>query len=300
MAPLTDEMLDRAETLIEALPYIREFYGKPIVVKYGGAAMQDESLKRNVMSDLILMKYVGMRPVLVHGGGPRITEMMERVGKKSEWVDGLRVSDEETASLAEMVLAGAINKEIVSLINRLGGQAVGLSGKDANLISARRHVREATAGERDETHVDLGFVGDITHVDPRILHVLDAEGFIPVIAGTSFGDKGETYNINADTAAGEVAAALRAEKLIVLTDVRGVLRDPTDTESLISTIRVSEIRALRDDGVFGRGMIPKVDACAKAVEDGVPKAHIIDGRIPHSLLLEVFTRGGIGTEIVPD
>ncbi|GIX05946.1 MAG: acetylglutamate kinase [Candidatus Poribacteria bacterium] len=294
-----EELSRRAEVLIEALPYIREFYGKTIVVKYGGHAMTDPRLKQQVMNDIILMKYVGMKPVLIHGGGPQISELMRRVGKEAQFVNGLRVTDAETAGLAEMVLVGTVNKEIVSLLNQMGGKAVGLSGKDANLIRARKHYPTVKNGSEVQT-VDIGYVGEITEVNTEIIEVLDAKGFIPVIAGTGVGEKGETYNINADTAAGKIAAALRAEKLILLSDVRGVLRNPEDPDSLISTIRVSEVPALREAGVLSKGMIPKVEACVVALEGGVRKAHIIDGRIPHSLLLEIFTDTGIGTMIVPD
>jgi acetylglutamate kinase len=298
--PSIEDLSRRAGTLIEALPYIREFYGKTIVVKYGGHAMTDDALKQHVMHDIVLMKYVGMKPVVVHGGGPQISELMQRVGKESEFVNGLRVTDADTMNLAEMVLVGTINKGIVALLNRLGGKAVGLSGKDADLIRARKHYARVAEQARGETLVDIGFVGHITEINPQIIQVLEAQGFIPVIAPVGVGEKGETYNINADTAAGEIAAALRAEKLLMLSDVRGIFRNRDDESSLISTIRLGDVPAYREQGVFSSGMIPKVEACVAALEGGVRKAHIVDGRIAHSILLEVFTDGGIGTQIVRD
>lgn len=295
-----EALSQRVQTLIEALPYIREFYGKTIVVKYGGHAMENESVKYAVMRDIVLMKYVGIKPVVVHGGGPQISELMERLGKVSQFVNGLRVTDEETVNLAEMVLVGTINKEIVALLNRLGGKAVGISGKDADLIRARKHFAHITDKERGELDVDIGFVGEITRINPQIIQVLESQGFIPVIAPIGVDEDGQTYNINADTAAGEIAAALHAEKLIMLSDVRGVFRDKDDESTLISTIRLSEEPALRAAGVFTSGMLPKIEACIRALKGGVRKTHIIDGRIPHSILLEVFTDGGIGTQLVHD
>lgn len=280
------ESIFKADILIEALKYIRQFYGKTMVIKYGGNAMIDESLKEKVILDIVLMKYVGMNPVVVHGGGPEISEVMEKMGKKPEFVKGLRVTDAETMEIVEMVL-GKINKEITSLINQHGAKAVGLSGKDANLITAVKCKSE----------VDIGFVGDVSSIDPTIINVLDREGFIPVISSIGVCD-GQTYNINADLVAGEIAAALKAEKLIMLTDVRGIMRDPKDESTLISTIRVSEIDSLTKEGVISGGMLPKVQACITALNGGVKKTHIIDGRISHSLLLEIFTDSGIGTQII--
>jgi len=280
------ESIGKADVLIEALKYIRQFYGKTIVIKYGGNAMIDEKLKEKVILDIVLMKYVGMNPVVVHGGGPEITQVMEKMGKKSQFVKGLRVTDAETMEIAEMVL-GRINKGLVALINRHGAKAVGLSGKDGGLITA----------EKCKSDVDLGFVGDVSEIDPQIIHVLDKEGFIPVISSIGTCD-GETYNINADLVAGEIAAALKAEKLIMLTDIRGILRDQKDEKSLISTIKVSEIDQLEQDGVISGGMLPKVEACVIALRGSVKKTHIIDGRISHSILLEIFTDSGIGTQII--
>jgi len=285
-APDLQESIGKADVLIEALKYIRQFYGKTIVIKYGGNAMIDEKLKEKVILDIVLMKYVGMNPVVVHGGGPEITQVMEKMGKKSQFIKGLRVTDAETMEIAEMVL-GRINKGLVALINQHGAKAVGLSGKDGGLITA----------VKCKSDVDLGFVGDVSEIDPQIIHVLDKEGFIPVISSIGTCD-GETYNINADLVAGEIAAALKAEKLIMLTDIRGILRDQKDEKSLISTIKVSEIDQLKQDGVISGGMLPKVEACVIALRESVKKTHIIDGRISHSILLEIFTDSGIGTQII--
>ena len=279
----------QAQTLIQALPYIREFSGKTLVIKYGGNAMIDETLKRAVMTDLVLMHYVGIRPVLVHGGGPEVTEAMRRMGKEPAFVDGLRVTDAETMEIVEMVLAGKTNKSIVSHLNIAGGKAVGLSGKDANLLMA---VKETERGE-------LGFVGRILQVNPEILTTLLDAGYIPVISSVAIGadDLGASYNINADTAASALAVALGSPKLILMTDVEGLYRDFSDKASLISEITTQNARAMMDTGSIDSGMIPKLEACVEAVEDGVLRAHIIDGRRPHALLIEVFTDSGIGTMI---
>ncbi len=286
-----------AEVLIEALPYIRRFYDRQIVIKYGGAAMDDQTLLQSVMQDIVLMRYVGIRPIIVHGGGPRITAWMDRVGKIPEFIQGLRVTDAETVEIAEMVL-GSINKEIVSHINLHGGKAIGLSGKDANLILAEKQQTQITDKNGQEIDVDLGFVGKIIGVNTESVTALDKGGYIPVIAPIGVGVDGQTYNINADTMAGEIASAFQAEKLIMLTDTRGILRDLSDNASLIPTIRMREVDELVNNGCIAGGMLPKVEACTTALMGGVYKTHIIDGRIPHSLLLEVFTEGGIGTEIV--
>ena len=286
-----------AEVLIEALPYIRRFYDRRIVIKYGGAAMEDEALIHSVMQDIVLMKYVGIRPIIVHGGGPRITAWMDKVGKVPEFVQGLRVTDAETVEIAEMVL-GSINKEIVSRINQHGGKAIGLSGKDANLILAEKQQTQMTDEDGQHVDVDLGYVGKIIGVNTESITALDKAGYIPVITPIGVGVDGQTYNINADTMAGEIASAFQAEKLIVLTDTRGILRDLSDTDSLIPTIRMREVDQFIEESLIAGGMLPKVEACTTALMGGVYKTHIIDGRIPHSLLLEVFTEGGIGTEIV--
>ena len=290
--------MDRtAEVLIEALPYIRRFYDRRIVIKYGGAAMEDEPLIHSVMQDIVLMKYVGIRPIIVHGGGPRITAWMDKIGKVPEFVQGLRVTDAETVEIAEMVL-GLINKEIVARINQHGGKAIGLSGKDANLILAEKQETQVTNENGRLTDVDLGFVGKIIGVNTESITALDRADYIPIIAPIGIGVEGQTYNINADTMAGEIASAFQAEKLIVLTDTLGILRDLSDTSSLMPTIRMREIDPLIEEGLIAGGMLPKVEACTTALMGGVYKTHIIDGRIPHSLLLEVFTEGGIGTEII--
>lgn len=286
-----------AEVLIEALPYIRHFYDRQIVIKYGGAAMEDDTLIHSVMQDIVLMKYVGIRPIIVHGGGPRITMWMDKIGKVPEFVQGLRVTDAETIEIAEMVL-GSINKEIVSRINQHGGKAIGLSGKDANLVLAEKQETQVTDENGQKIDVDLGFVGRIIGINTEAVSALDKAGYIPVITPIGVGVDGQTYNINADTMAGEIASAFQAEKLIMLTDTRGILRDLSDDASLMPTIRMREVDAFIKEGFIAGGMLPKVEACTTALIGGVFKTHIIDGRIPHSLLLEVFTEGGIGTEIV--
>lgn len=287
-----------ADVLIEALPYIRRFSNRRIVIKYGGAAMEEESLIDSVIQDIVLMKFVGMRPIVVHGGGPKISAWMERIGKEAEFIQGLRVTDAETVEIAEMVLAGTINKGIVSKINQQGGQAIGLCGKDANLIVAEKYTPHVTDKEGKETAIDLGFVGSVIGVNAQPIITLDEADYIPVIAPNGIGVDGQTYNINADTMAGEIASALQAEKLILLTDTRGICSQMDDESTLIPTIKMNEINKLIDDHVISGGMIPKIEACATALLGGVSKAHIIDGRIKHSLLLEVLTEGGIGTEII--
>lgn len=276
-----------AEVLIQALPYIKEFAGKTIVVKYGGNAMVDEALKSAVMQDIVLMRYVGINPILVHGGGPEISEAMSRMGKEPHFVGGLRVTDAETMEIVEMVLAGKTNKGIVSHLNQQGALAVGLSGKDANLIVA----------ERETTKGDIGFVGRVKQINPGIIHSLTASGYIPVISSVAIGSAGESYNVNADTVAGKLAGALNAVKLIMMTDVEGIYRDFADKDSLITEMTTHDARQLVLDGHVDKGMIPKIEACADAVTQGVGRAHIIDGRLPHALLIEVFTDTGIGTMI---
>jgi acetylglutamate kinase len=281
----------RAEILMEALPYIREFRGKTLVIKYGGAAMEQTDLKQTFALDVILLRLVGMNPVIVHGGGPQIGSLMKRLGKEPRFVGGMRVTDAETVEIVEMVLVGKINKEIVGLINLHGGRAVGLSGKDADLLRARRRSHRLPNGEE----VDLGFVGEVEHVNPEPIRLLEEHGFVPVIAPVGVGAQGETYNINADLVAGEVAAALGAEKLIHLTDVAGIL----DGQSrLISTLSRKEAERLVQESVIEGGMLPKVESSLRALQGGTAKAHILDGRVPHAILLEIFTREGIGTEIV--
>jgi acetylglutamate kinase len=286
---MTISELDRAQVLIEALPYIRRYSGKTFVIKYGGAAMVDDELKQTVMQDIVLMHYVGLCPVLVHGGGPEITEAMRRSGKEPTFINGLRFTDEETVEIVEMVLAGKTNKGIVSLIQRHGGKAVGLSGKDGDLFVAQKMLVKG---------VDLGYVGEITAVNTELLQILAREGYIPVISSVAVGPEGETLNINADHVAGRLAGELHAEKLILLTDVRGILQDVNDPTSLLSALDAATARRLIETGKVEKGMIPKVEACLMALEGRVPRTHIIDGRVPHALLTEIFTDTGVGTMIV--
>ncbi|WP_088552474.1 acetylglutamate kinase [Calderihabitans maritimus] len=293
-----DLSAEKVNVLIEALPYIKEFYGKTVVIKYGGSAMVDCRLKEAVIQDVILMRYVGMNPVIVHGGGPAITAMLDRMGKKTEFINGLRVTDSETMEIVEMVLVGKINQEIVALLNQLGGKAVGLSGKDGQLIQAEKKLANWYDESGQEVTADIGYVGEVRKVNPAVIETLVTEGYIPVIAPIGVGRQGETYNINADYVAGAVAGALKAHKLILLTDVEGIFADLEDKKSLISCIKVDEVPGLINRGIISGGMIPKIQCCVEALEEGVSRAHIINGRIPHSLLLEIFTRKGIGTMVV--
>ena len=287
---------DRAKVLIEALPFIQRFKRSTVVVKYGGHAMVEEQLKRNFALDIILMKYVGMNPIVVHGGGPQIGGFLKRLSMEPEFVDGMRVTDKQTMDVVEMVLVGKVNKEIVNLINQHGGRAVGLSGKDGQLITARKMKYVKNKGnDRPPEIIDIGMVGEITSVDNQVLMSLIQNEFIPVIAPVGAGKKGETYNINADLVAGHIAASLDARKLILLTDTEGVL----DQEgTLLSTLRAGEVGRLVSDGTIKGGMIPKVNCCVNAINGGVKKAHIIDGRKEHAILLEIFSKLGVGTEIV--
>jgi acetylglutamate kinase len=281
----------RAEILLEALPYIREFRGKTIVIKYGGAAMERADLKDPFALDVILLRLVGINPVIVHGGGPQIGELMKRLGKEPRFVGGMRVTDQETVEIVEMVLVGKINKEIVGRITHNGGQAIGLSGKDAGLLRARRRPHRLATGEE----VDIGLVGDVESVNTDVIKLLTDSGVIPVIAPVGVGAGGETYNINADLVAGDIAAALHAEKLMHLTDVQGIL----DVDRrLVSTLTRKDAERLIKEGVIDGGMLPKVESSLRALEGGTGKAHIIDGSQQHAILLELFTREGIGTEIV--
>ncbi|MDH3379031.1 MAG: acetylglutamate kinase [Gammaproteobacteria bacterium] len=291
----TDAVKEIARVLTEALPYIQRFHGKTIVIKYGGNAMVDERLKTRFARDAVLMKLVGMNPVIVHGGGPQINQLLERIGKQSEFVDGLRVTDRETMDVVEMVLGGLVNKEIVNLINTHGGKAVGLSGKDGGLIRARKLV---VANDDPQTPradpVDFGHVGEVESIDPQLVAVLDSQNFIPVIAPIGVGEDGLTYNINADTVAGELAATLAAEKLILLTNAAGVL---DKQGSLLTGLKATEISSLIADGTIQGGMLPKIKCALDAVRGGVRSAHIIDGRVEHAVLLEIFTDKGIGSLI---
>ena len=287
---------DRAAILVEALPYIQEFNGKTIVVKYGGNAMVNDELKDKVMQDIALMKFVGIRVVIVHGGGPEITEFLKKVGKESSFVSGLRVTDEETVEIAEMVLDGKINSEIVTLLNRRGLRAVGLSGKDAGLIQAQKKL--ATVYEDGEkTKVDIGYVGKAKRIDITIVEDLLKQNYVPVIAPIGVGERGESYNINADYVAADIAGALKAEKLLLLTDTEGVYRDFNDKSSFVSTLTADDARQMIRDGLIAGGMIPKVEACLRSISAGTKKTHIIDGRLPHSIILELFTARGIGTQV---
>lgn len=288
------DIIKKAEILIESLPYIEKFYGKTFVIKYGGAAQVKDELKESFAKDIVLLNFIGIKTTIVHGGGPMISATMEKMGKKPMFVQGQRVTDRETMDIVEMVLGGLVNKEIVSLINNHGGKAVGLSGKDAGLIKAKKKmIRKSSESGIDEI-IDIGLVGEVTHVDPHIISCLEKDGFIPVISPVGVGPKGETLNINADYIAASVASALKAEKLMLLTDVPGIM---DKKGRIISTVTKRQTKKLFDDGTITGGMMPKVQACLRAIEGGVSKTHIIDGRIPHCLLLELFTREGIGTEI---
>ena len=282
---LTAEQL--SEVLVQALPYFKNWVGKIVVVKYGGNAMLNEELKQAVMEDIVLLNTIGIKVVLVHGGGPEINHMLERVGKESKFVDGLRYTDEETMEIVQMVLTGKLNKDIVGILLQKGGRAIGLSGVDSGLLRAKK------------TEKDLGFVGEVTEVNPEILSSLLDKGFIPVVSTVALGEQGDTsrYNINADTAAAKIAVALHAEKFVQLTNVPGVLRDINDPTTLIKRIEKTAIGSLKATGIISSGMIPKIDCCLTALMGGVPRTHIIDGRVPHSLLIEMFSDRGIGTMI---
>jgi acetylglutamate kinase len=285
-----EHYVEKAGVLIEALPYIREFEGKTVVIKYGGAAMVDPALRAGTAEDIVLMKYVGMNPVIVHGGGPEINGMLERLGIESTFHHGLRVTDDTAIEVVEMVLAGTVNKSIVTLINRHGGNAVGLCGKDGNLLHAKRIELDDGA--------DLGHVGRIDRVNAHVVNVLCQAGAVPVIAPIATDKRGGTWNVNADTAAGEIAGALNAEKLVFLTDTPGLLQDVDDPDSLIHEVCQGDIEELTQRGIITGGMIPKVEACLRALAHGVRKTHMVDGRVPHALLLEIFTAKGLGTLIV--
>ncbi len=289
------ELIEKAKTLVEALPYIKEFYGKTLVVKYGGSIGGQEL--HNFARDIVLMKYVGMHPVVVHGGGPQIGNILGRLGMKSQFIAGLRVTDSETMEVVEMVLVGKVNQEIVTAINSLGGNAVGASGKDGRIIVAKKIdiSKIAEDGTDIPEGADLGMVGEVEMVNPHLIQVLERAGFIPVIAPVGFDEEGRSYNINADHVAGKIAGALNAEKLILLTDVPGIL---DEEKNLISSLTEASAKELMKKGVISSGMIPKVRCATEALREGVNKAHIIDGRVEHALILEIFTDAGIGTEIL--
>lgn len=291
-----DEKMDRAKVLVEALPYIQRFSNATIVIKYGGHAMVDEGLKKNFALDIVLMKYVGLNPIVVHGGGPQIGIFLKKLAIESEFVDGMRVTDQQTMDVVEMVLVGKVNKEIVTLIHQNGGESVGLSGKDGRLITARKmEYRKKKKGNQPSEIIDMGLVGEITSVNTQILSILMDSQFIPVIAPVGAGENGETYNINADIVAGHISSSLKARKLILLTDTEGVL---DKQGQLIPSLTMKEALGLIGDGTITGGMIPKINCCLEAMKGGVKKAHIIDGRRDHAILLEIFTKLGVSTQIV--
>lgn len=281
--------IERANILIEALPYIQKLSGKTVVVKFGGNAMINEEITRTIMQDIVLLKFVGVNPIVVHGGGPEISKMLDTLGIESDFHDGLRITDKDSIDIVEMVLTGKINNDIVAKINMLGGSAVGLCGKDAKLIEAEK--KASTDG------FDLGYVGEIKNINHKVLELLSQDEYIPVVAPTGIGPDGHTYNINADIVAGEIAAVLKAEKLIFLTDIDGIYREPGNSDSLMSVITIDEVYRLIDKGIISGGMIPKVMGCIKGIEKGVNRTHILNGTLPHPILLEIFTDTGIGTMV---
>ncbi len=292
---MMQELINKANVLVEALPWIREFYGKTIVIKYGGNAMVEEHLKEGFARDIILMKYIGLNPVVVHGGGPQIGKVLEAMGIETRFEQGMRVTDARTMDVVEMVLGGKVNKEIVNNINKHGGRAVGLTGKDGNLLTARKlEMKTINPDTLTPEIIDIGMVGEVAEVNPAIITSLEEANFIPVIAPIGVDDEGRTYNINADLVAGKIAGALKAEKLILLTDVEGV-KDKNG--NLLNTIDVADVQGLIDDGTIAGGMIPKVTCCVDAIADGVEKTHIVDGRMEHACLLEIFTDQGVGTAV---
>ncbi len=283
-----ESAMEKAAILVEALPYIKDFYGKRVVIKYGGAAMTDCDLKQKVMQDIVLMRYVGMQPIVVHGGGPAINSMLNRLGIESEFINGLRVTSQDAMEIVEMVLGGKINGEIVAGINASGGKAIGITGKDGVLIEAKPMDPDGI----------MGFVGEIVNINPQIIETIIENGYIPVIAPIGIDQEQAAYNINADLVAAAIAVKMKADKLVLLTDVPGLLQNPQDSNSLISELKVSEVEGYIQQGVIAGGMVPKVQCCVEAVTGGVGRTHIIDGRVPHSILLEIFTREGIGTMVV--
>lgn len=289
-----EAVIKKAEILIEALPYIQKLFGKTVVIKYGGNAMINDELKTSVMEDITLLKYIGMNPVVVHGGGPDINKALDKFNIKSQFINGLRVTDKATIDIAQMVLVGKTNKEIVSLLNQMGGKAIGLCGIDGNIIECEQYKTMV-----DGKETDLGYVGKVTKVNSKLIELLAKDEYIPVIAPIGIGEGGQSYNINADTVAGEVAAALKAEKLMLLTDVAGV-KKAMDSDEIVPALTSPEVLDLIDKKIIAGGMIPKVLGCVEALENGVGRTHIIDGRIPHCLLLEIFTNKGIGTMIMKE
>lgn len=283
--------IEKARIIMEALPYIQEFTGKTVVIKYGGNAMDNPELKEKVIQDIVLLKLIGMNVVVVHGGGPHITGLMQKLGKEAVFIEGHRVTDNETMEITEMVLSGFVNKEIVALINKNGGKAVGISGKDSSLIVAKKKEDKSGKG------LDFGQVGSIVKINPEILTTLTKDGYIPVISPVAIGEDAQTYNINADTAAGEIAISLKASKLIYMTDIKGLYKNLEDESTFIPSIDEAGVEKLKKDGIITKGMLPKIDSAIKAIKSGVEKVHIIDGRVEHSVLLELLTDAGIGTEI---
>ena len=291
--------METVNILIEALPYIKKFHKKKILIKYGGHAMIDADAMSSTARDTVLLKYVGMKPMVVHGGGPEISRSMSKLGKRPKFIGGLRITDQETMDIVKMVLVGKINTDIVSNVCLHGGKGIGISGKDNHLIKARKRAPQVVVDDKtgEEKTVDLGLVGEIENVNPEIIEMLTANDYIPIVSPIGVDDKANTLNLNADTVAGDIAAEVDAEKLIILTDVPGILEDPNDPETLIKRVGVDEILELIDNGIVTDGMIPKVETCINSIQNGVKSAHIIDGRIKHSVLLEIFTKRGIGTMI---
>ena len=291
-------MMEKVQVLVEALPYIKEFYGSCMVIKIGGHAMINDEILENIVKDILLLYFVGIKPIVVHGGGPEISEKMEKMGIKPKFVDGLRITDKETMEIVEMVLDGKINSKIVTMFIKHGGKAVGISGKDGLLIIAKKKVIKKKMNGK-EVVIDLGYVGETEYVNPELLKLLIDNGYIPVVSPVATDLEGNSYNINADIVAGTIAATIKAKKFIILTDVPGILRDPKDKSSIISVMSVTELEKMLNEGKIEGGMIPKAEAIIRAIKGGVEKAHIIDGSKEHSLLLELFTTKGIGTMIVP-
>ncbi len=290
--------LQKAKILVNALPYIKKYYGQTIVIKYGGSAMVDKTARKQFIKDVVLMKYIGINPVIVHGGGPEINEMLKKVGKESKFVAGNRVTDEETVEIVEMVLSGKVNKGIVADINKYGGKAVGISGKDDNMILVRqKYIEEKSENSEEIKKIDIGFVGEIENINTEIIKVLEKSDYIPVISSIGTDKNGQTYNINADYVAGEIAGKLNADRMIFLTDVDGILLDYHDKQTLIDEIDVYHVNKLIEKGVISGGMLPKVNTCLKAIEKGVENVIILNGKLEHSLLLELFTEEGAGTLI---
>jgi len=290
--------LQKAKILVNALPYIKKYYGQTIVIKYGGSAMVDKTARKQFIKDVVLMKYIGINPVIVHGGGPEINEMLQKIGKESKFIAGNRVTDEETVEIVEMVLSGKVNKGIVADINKYGGKAIGISGKDDNMILVRqKYIEEKSENSEEIKKIDIGFVGEIENINTEIIKVLEKSDYIPVISSIGTDKNGQTYNINADYVAGEIAGKLNADRMIFLTDVDGILLDYHDKQTLIDEIDVYHVNKLIEKGIISGGMLPKVNTCLKAIEKGVENVIILNGKLEHSLLLELFTEEGAGTLI---